>query len=123
MSPGAFAHLCRECLDVPSAQCGYRGCPQKVTHTASVLDVAPQQPQGNSLATVYVDPKAVARPAVTDAALATRAVDPGKLPAGPLPATKGASPTPVPLHGVALPPPQSDALATRYVSPTTEAKR
>lgn len=120
MIPGAFAHLCRECLDVPSNQCGYRNCPQKVTTTALVTGAAPIPPVGNANATQYVDPRA-GKPSLTDASLATLAVDPARLP--PPAPFKSISATTVPLHGAPLAAPDN-ALATRYLSPTTtEVKR
>lgn len=55
-----FAHLCRECLDVPSSQCGYRHCPVR-------LGAAVHGTQGSQLANVdatrAVVPSAVAGPA------------------------------------------------------------
>ena len=37
-----FAHLCPECLDVPTSQCGYRACPQRALQTAAVTSFRPE---------------------------------------------------------------------------------
>ncbi|MSQ84392.1 MAG: hypothetical protein EXR77_16180 [Myxococcales bacterium] len=58
MSP--FAHLCRECLDVPSNQCGYRHCPVRL---GSAAHGTPGSQLANVDATRAVVPSAVAGPA------------------------------------------------------------
>ncbi|MBM4344604.1 MAG: hypothetical protein FJ100_14665 [Deltaproteobacteria bacterium] len=130
----AFAHLCRECLDVPSTQCGYRHCPARLgaaaalpgpaAHNAdatrAVAQSAPPHPN-DALATRFgagvAQPTTApyAQPAPTHPqpgdALQTRWVD-----------TSRAAPPP-PAAATPAPPTNSDALSTRYVSPTTEIKR
>lgn len=99
-----FGYLCPECLEVPAAQCAYRGCPQRGMVTGAVASLTP----GSSDATRAVSPGSPlpngALPPATGDALATRFVDPG---AARPPAA--ASPPPA---TVANP---DDALATRYV--------
>lgn len=49
-----FAHLCPECLDVPTSQCGYRACPQRALQTAAVTSFRPEI-QGHWQSTPPVD--------------------------------------------------------------------
>ncbi len=134
----AFAHLCPQCLDVPSSQCGYRHCPVRLgagsaapapvsSNADATRAVAPSAPVANAndaLATRHV--AAVPAPAPATApyrppaaaptqggdALQTRWVDSAR-----------AAPVASPVAPPAMPPANTDGLSTRYVSPTTEIKR
>lgn len=100
-----FGYLCPECLEVPAAQCAYRGCPQRGMATSAVASLAP----GSSDATRAVSPGTALPNAPLPAAgsagdaLATRFVDPGAA------RPPAASPPPAPMSN------PDDALATRYV--------
>lgn len=124
--PG-FAHLCPECLDVPTAQCGYRGCPQRAQPTASAL---PVRPGHVAVAPLHTDQATAAqlavRPTVAPSAYrdgapmadATRAVT---LPAGLLPAAvKEGLPAGTAAYGSLTG--VADALATRFVDPAALPK-
>lgn len=76
----SFAHLCPECLDVPTAQCGYRACPQRALQTAAVTSLRPRvgeawqaaPPQDPSAQTIaYSAPAPSAAVAAADAATQT----------------------------------------------------
>lgn len=132
----AFAHLCPQCLDVPSSQCGYRHCPVRLgagaaapapvsSNADATRAVAPSAPVANpndALATLYVAAvpapatapysAPVAAPALGGDALQTRWVDSAR-----------AAPVASPVAPPAMPPATTDGLSTRYVSPTTEIKR
>ncbi len=142
----AFAHLCRECLDVPSTQCGYRHCPARLgaasvlpgaasTNADATRAVAPTVPPSNpndALMTRFAAGAAPPTAAVPNPALPAAA--PYAVPAAP-PAAAGdalqtrwvesarSAPSVGPVAPPVAQPANSDALSTRYVSPTTEIKR
>lgn len=123
--PG-FAHLCPECLDVPTAQCGYRGCPQRALQTSAMPSpppFAPQVPAYAAQVTAGQAPLAPLQSAVAyrDGSLmvdATRAVT---LPAAALQPSPGqVAPAGTAAYGSL--PPVADALATRFVDPAALPK-
>ncbi len=124
--PG-FAHLCPECLDIPTAQCGYRGCPQRALQTSAVPAPRPPQPQGAggygaqaTAASVPVVPLQASASHREGALMAdaTRAVT---LPAGALPPAQAPSVTAATAAYTSLPA-AADALATRFVDPAALPK-
>jgi hypothetical protein len=79
-----FAHLCPECLDVPTTQCGYRACPQRALQTAAVTSFRPEI-QGHWQGTPPVD---TAARTVAYAGPAIQVAEPGRpLAAGGNPST------------------------------------
>lgn len=145
-----FGHLCRECLDVPSQQCGYRFCPVRLgavggqpapqgndglaTQAAGAAPAAFAGANSDGLATQYADP--VRR--VSAQPVAAPTAEPAKQDRAPSQndrdslQTKFVTPTTQPLAPLKMPPVAAnpvprgnpaDDLATRYVSPTNESKR
>ena len=124
--PG-FAHLCPECLDIPTTQCGYRACPQRAQPTVSaqpprpaVVQVAPLQAD-HGTAVVRPAPALAPAQAYRDGspmADATRAVTvPATVTAAP-----GANSFPSTTSAYSSLSPATDALATRFVDPAALPK-
>lgn len=90
-----FAHLCPECLDVPTSQCGYRACPQRALQTAALASFRPELPgpwRGTPPADAAARTVAYAGPAIQVAEQGRPAAAAG----GPLAVAQGATET-VPL--------------------------